>query len=135
MAASFARLVGRPLVGSDTADLVGTLWEAPFAIVAHGIEPDPVFFFGNAAALDLFEADWAAFTSMPSRFSAEAPAREERQRLMERVTAQGFIDDYAGMRISASGRRFMIGPAVVWNILDDEGNRQGQAATFALPRD
>lgn len=133
MAASFERFVGRPLVDTGQADLVQSLWLAPFAIVAHGTQADPVFFFGNAAALDLFETDWAAFTAMPSRYSAEAPARAERQRLMERVSTQGFIDDYAGVRISAKGRRFRIGPAVVWNILDEAGDCHGQAATFMLP--
>lgn len=133
MAASFEHFMGRPLVAASAGDLVRSLWDAPFAIVAHGTETDPVFFFGNAAALDLFETDWSTFTAMPSRYSAEAPARAERQRLMERVSAQGFIDDYAGVRISASGRRFRIGPAVVWNILDEAGGYHGQAATFMLP--
>ncbi len=133
MVASFERFIGRPLVAASAADLVRSLWDAPFAIVAHGIEADPVFFFGNAASLDLFETDWSTFTAMPSRYSAEAPARAERQRLMECVSTKGFIDDYAGVRISASGRRFRIGPAVVWNILDEAGGCHGQAATFMLP--
>lgn len=133
MALSFERLLGRPLVSTDGSDLIQSLWLAPFAIVAHGTQADPVFFFGNAAALDLFETDWATFTAMPSRYSAEAPSRAERQRLMERVAEQGFIDDYAGVRKSAKGRRFRIGPAVVWNILDQAGKLHGQAATFALP--
>lgn len=126
---SFERLLGRPLI-EPCNDMVSALWQAPFALLAHGTEPDPVFFFGNACALAAFDSDVESFVGMPSRLSAEAPLREERQALLERVTAQGYIDDYAGVRISAKGRRFRIGPAVVWNLVDSAGRCQGQAATF-----
>lgn len=130
VAESYVRLLGQPLA-AESGDVVAALWASPLAIVAHGTEADPVFFFGNAAALAAFETDVAAFTHMPSRLSAEAPLREERQALLDRVTANGFIDDYAGIRISAKGKRFRIGPAVVWNLVDAEGRRHGQAACFA----
>ncbi|SFG06168.1 MEKHLA domain-containing protein [Novosphingobium sp. CF614] len=129
VAESHVRLLGRSLV-EPGADVIAALWAAPLAIVAHGVEADPMFFFGNAAALAAFETDAAAFTRMPSRLSAEAPLREERQALLDRVTVHGFIDDYAGIRISAKGRRFHIGPATVWNLVDAEGRRHGQAACF-----
>lgn len=130
VAQSFERLLARPLVDAGT-DVVAALWHAPFAVVAHGTEADPLFFFGNLRALAAFETDVAAFTGMPSRLSAEAPLRDERQALLNRVTVDGFIDDYSGVRISATGRRFLIENATVWNLLDDAGMRRGQAATFA----
>lgn len=131
VASSFARLLSRPLI-QESADVVAALWHAPRAIVAHGMEADPVFFFGNAFALECFESDVEGFTRMPSRLSAEAPLREERQALLERVTAKGFIEDYQGVRITARGRRFRIERAVVWNLVDGDGARHGQAATFVL---
>lgn len=131
IAESFARLLGRPLI--DTGDdPVAALWDAPDAVVAHGTEDDPVFFFGNRAALATFECDVAGFTAMPSRLSAEEPEREERQRLLDRVTRDGFIDNYAGIRISPTGRRFRIGPATVWTLIDATGLYHGQAATFRV---
>lgn len=130
VAESFARLVGRPLVADPGADIVSALWCAPRAILAHGTEADPVFFFGNARALEVFETDVAAFTAMPSRLSAEAPLRGERQALLDRVSRDGFISDYAGIRITATGRRFRIEQAIVWNLVDAHGVRHGQAATF-----
>lgn len=129
---SFARLLGRPLVDAGD-DPLQALWSASEAIVAHGIEDDPLFFFGNAAALSAFETTIDAFVGMPSRLSAEAPLRGERQALLDRVGRDGFIDDYAGIRISATGRRFRIEGAVVWNLVDAAGVRHGQAATFAAP--
>ena len=131
IAKSFARLLGRPLVSGD-GDVVAALWEAQQAIVAHGTQADPVFFFGNRAALATFECPVEQFIVLPSRLSAEAPLRAERQALLDRVSAQGFIDDYAGVRISASGRRFRIEQAVVWNLIDAQGQRHGQAAMFAV---
>ena len=131
IAQSYRRLLGRDLVpGPD--DVLAALWRAPFAILAHGTEADPVFFFGNRAALRAFECDADTFVQMPSRLSAEAPLREQRQALLDRVTQDGFITDYAGIRISAKGRRFRISGATVWNLMDSTGARFGQAACFAV---
>lgn len=128
IAESYRRLLGAQLVEGD--DRLASLWSARAAIVAHGIEPDPLFFFGNRTALDLFEASVEQFTALPSRLSAEAPLRAERERLMNAVRAQGFIDDYAGVRISLTGKRFRIERATVWNLVDAAGAVHGQAAAF-----
>lgn len=129
LASSHQRLTGRPLVAAGT-DLRSALWNAHTVIVAHGTEPDPVFFYGNQRALALFEMDWAEFIRLPSRLSAETPLRDERADLLERVTRDGCITDYAGVRISATGRRFRIEQATVWNLIDENGVCHGQAAAF-----
>lgn len=67
---------------------------------------------------------------MPSRFSAEPAAREDRKRLLDLVTSQGFIDNYSGIRIAKSGKRFLIEHATVWNLLGQGGQVLGQAAAF-----
>ena len=124
---SFRHLTGRALHDESTPE---SLWTAPRVIVAHGPEDDPVFFYGNVLALDVFAMDFARFTRLPSRYSAEAPNREERARLLERVSRDGFIDDYSGIRISATGKRFRIEQAVVWNLIDATSTCHGQAASF-----
>jgi hypothetical protein len=129
IAESYQRLLGKPLV-SASGDIALDLWQASQVIVAHGTEDDPVFFYGNRRALDVFEMAFADFICLPSRFSAEPLLREERARLLERVSRDGYIDDYAGVRVSASGRRFRIEQAVVWNLIDAAGVCHGQAATF-----
>ena len=131
---SYRKLTGRPLVVTE-GGLVEALWLAPAAIVAHGTEPDPVFFFGNRTALSLFEMDFAAFTQLPSRLSAEPLLREARASLLERVARDGIIDDYAGVRISSTGRRFRIVGATVWNLTDPAGAPAGQAAAFSQWQD
>ena len=130
VAASHLALTGRALVETG-ADPVAALWTAPLAVVAHGTQADPLFFFANALALDRFATTLDRFIGMPSRFSAEAPLREERQALLERVTRDGFIGDYAGVRIAADGRRFRIEQATVWNLVDRDGSVHGQAAAFS----
>jgi PAS domain-containing protein len=133
--ASFHRLTGKPLlqtVPADAAAFRAAVWNAPHAIVAHGTEADPVFFYGNRLALQLFEMSFEEFARLPSRLSAEPLARDERARLLEKVTRQGYVDDYTGMRISGSGRRFMITNGTVWNLTDEQGVHCGQAATFIV---
>jgi len=136
IARSFQRLVGRALVdGLDArcsdATIEAAMDDARTVIVAHGTEPDPIFFYGNRAALRLFEATREQFIAMPSRLSAEPMLREERERLLARVRDQGYIDDYSGVRISLGGRRFRIARAIVWNLVDAQGERHGQAAAFS----
>lgn len=129
LAESYERLSGRPLA-PPSADLATWLWNHPAAIVAHGTQADPVFFFGNRTALGLFELDLEAFTRLPSRLSAESMLRDERERFLARVTAHNIIEDYRGVRVSSTGHRFRIERATVWNLLDEAGERHGQAALF-----
>jgi hypothetical protein len=130
---SYAWLLGHELLPRDgaTEDEACALFHAPFVVLSHGTEDDPIFNYGNAAALALWETDVETFTSMPSRLTAEAPRREERARLLARVSRDGYIDDYSGIRISTSGKRFFIERATVWNVFNNEGIRVGQAATFS----
>jgi len=119
-----------PGITTPTELAIG-LYDAPFVLVSHGTEADPILNYGNAAALALWELSWEEFTRTPSRLTAEAPNREERARLLAAVTAQGYIDDYSGVRISKTGRRFRIAQATVWNLLAPSGEYCGQAARFS----
>ncbi len=111
--------------------LAKQLFHAPFVLVSHGTEADPILNYGNAAALALWEMSWDELTRTPSRLTAEAPNLEERARLLAAVTARGYIEDYSGVRISKNGRRFRIARATVWNLLDERGHPAGQAAMFS----
>jgi len=130
---SFARLLGRPLVphGAGPEETARRLFEAPFVVVSHGTEADPILNYGNAAALALWEMTPGRFTRTPSRLTAEPLHRDERARLLARTLRDGYVDDYSGVRISSTGRRFRIERAIVWNLADDAGHHRGQAATFA----
>lgn len=131
---SYARLVGQPLIpaGKDAEWLYG---EAPFAVLAHSPEADPKFIYANKAGQACFEYSWEEFLSLPSRLSAEAPDRAERQKLLDAVARNGFMTGYTGVRVAKSGRRFIIEDGVVWELIDRRGKRHGQAAAFSSWRD
>jgi hypothetical protein len=133
LAASLRHWTGRALIPPDVAcdDQARWLFAAPFAVLSHGSGADPLFTYANRTALTLFELDWATLVSLSSRLSAEPVARAERERLLAAVTARGYIDDYAGVRISRRGRRFSIQAATVWNLIEADGRYCGQAAMFA----
>ena len=132
LARSLKHFTGRELFSgaSHTLDLAEKVFEAPFVLVSHGTEADPVLNYGNRTALTLWEMTWDELTRTPSRLTAEAPNREERARLLAAVTSHGFIDDYSGVRISKTGRRFRIHRATVWNLVTEAGQPCGQAAMF-----
>lgn len=130
---SFERLTGRKLLAFDptTQSAEEALNDAPFVLLSHGTEADPVLNYGNRLALQLWEMSWEKFTSMPSRLTAEPMAREDRERLLADAKRQGYSDGYRGVRIASSRRRFEIQEAIIWSLIDEEGNYRGQAATFA----
>jgi hypothetical protein len=129
---AFHALTGRDLIDPTLSPEAAAeaLFHAPFVVLSHDAAPDPLLTYGNRAALELFALTWEELIQMPSRLTAEAPDRAERARLLAEVTTRGFIDDYSGVRIARTGRRFLIQRATVWNLTDDLGRRCGQAATF-----
>jgi hypothetical protein len=132
VARSLKHWTGRDLLPGihSASDLAENVFQAPFVLVSHGTEADPVLNYGNRTALTLWEMSWEELTRTPSRLTAEAPNREERARLLAAVAERGFIDDYSGVRISKAGRRFCIARATVWNLLAEDGKPCGQAAMF-----
>lgn len=125
---SFRCLVGRNLTGRDAAWLYN---DAPYVVLAHDTQADPIFIYANKAAQDCFGYGAAEFLTLPSRLSAEATARETRQAALDAVARDGFVAGYGGIRIAKSGRRFRIRDAVIWQLIDTDGTVKGQAATFA----
>ncbi|MBD3676594.1 MAG: MEKHLA domain-containing protein [Planctomycetaceae bacterium] len=130
---SFANLLERELIDRSGSELEQSqrLFEADFVVVSHNTADDPILNYGNQAAFNLWETDAETLLAMPSRKTAEPVHRDERAELMRRVTEDGFIDDYQGIRISAKGKRFRIDQAIVWNLTDESGQPAGQAATFS----
>jgi len=133
---SLQHWTGLPLLDNgqlerDPLDAAKQLYHAPFSLLSHGTEADPIINYANLAAQQLFEMNWHEFVQLPSRFSAETVVQKERDALLKRVSDNGYIDDYSGVRISKTGKRFIIDRATVWNLLDENGKAQGQAAMFA----
>ena len=135
---SYRRLLGQdpPFLARNTrADARWLYRQAPACVLAHNTDPDPHFIYANETAQSLFGYGWDELVTLPSRLSAEAPNREERQRLLETVARDGFATGYSGIRIAKSGRRFRIEDGVLWQLRDANGGLRGVAATFARWRD
>lgn len=134
LARSYQQLLGKKLIDRDLTDtyaLSKALFHAPFVVVSHGTQADPILNYGNQTALELWSMDWQQLTKTPSRLTAEPVNRTDRALILDRVTKQGYIDNYRGIRISSTGQRFLIERVTIWNLTDETGNKCGQAATFA----
>jgi hypothetical protein len=133
---SFQRWTGRPLLSDAGPDgdppdaLAERLYHHPAVVLSHGTEADPMLNYGNEAALRLWETTWEALTMTPSRLTAEPVAQDERARLLAEAGKRGYLENYQGIRISLTGRRFLIEGATVWTVLDERDRIVGQAATF-----
>ena len=128
---SYRQCVGQELmqrVGGPEAQ-AQALFTAPFVVVSHGTQDDPILNYGSQLALTLWEMTWEQLVQTPSRLTAEPVNRAERERMLERARVQGYLDNYRGVRISRGGRRFLIEQALVWTVVDQAGHRRGQAAT------
>ncbi len=128
----------RHWVGRDLLQRVGgpeeqahALFLAPFVVVSHGTEEDPILNYGSHLALTLWETTWDELLQTPSRLTAEVVNRAEREWMLERARTRGYVENYRGVRISNRGRRFLVEDAIVWSVIDQAGRRLGQAATFS----
>lgn len=133
---SFQHWTGRSLldVNGSPEEIAQQLFEASFVLVSHGTEPDPIFNYGNRKALELWELSWDEFTRMPSRKTVAAVEQEERDRVLAEAVTKGFVTNYVGVRTSSSGKRFYIEDTILWNVLDEQNQRSGQAAVFSKGR-
>ena len=132
---SFERVTGDRLLadradGASSVSRAEQLYELNAVVLSHDGGSDPIFTYANRQAQELFEYDWDTFLTLPSRLSAEPDRREDRSTMLQSAAERGFIANYGGVRISASGRRFRISDAIIWNIETEAGMKIGQAAVF-----
>ncbi|NES81244.1 MAG: MEKHLA domain-containing protein [Moorea sp. SIO2B7] len=130
---SYKKLIGHDLIErtGNAEEEAKELFFSPFAVLSHGIEADPIYNYGNQVILDLWERSWDDLIKTPSRLSAEPMLREERQKILEKTTTQGYLKNYQGVRISRTGKQYKIEDVTIWNVLDYQGKYCGQTATFS----
>jgi hypothetical protein len=75
--------------------------------------------------------DIETFVSLPSKYSAEPTERKIREKLLLATKSKGYYDQYKGVRVSSTGKRFEINNVTVWNLYDEHDQYYGQAATFS----
>ena len=74
---------------------------------------------------------WEEFTSTPSRLTTQPVDQSERGHMLQDAARDGLIRNYQGIRISKTKKRFLVEQATVWNVIDRNKNKIGQAATFS----
>jgi hypothetical protein len=116
--------------GLSGQHLAEAAYHANRVLLAHGNQADPILNYGNAATQNLWGYSWEELTATPSRLTAEPMERGDRQRFLEQVNSRGHVADYRGIRVAKNGQRFWIEQAAVWNVLDEQGEKIGQAASF-----
>ena len=127
-ARSYFELVGEPLVEATGSFVLDAIEDADFGLLIHNGGDDPVFQYGNRIARALFEYGLAELRELPSRYSAEEDLRDERARMLAEAAASGLYKNYSGIRVAKSGRRFRIVDAIIWKVMDEQGETIGQAA-------
>lgn len=132
---SFKALLGREILpGSlprDPTALAQALYHAPQIILSHDTSDDPRLTYANKAAQALWEMSWGDLIGLPSRKTAEPKHRGQRSEMFDDMRRKGFTENYEGVRISATGKRFMIQNAIIWTLYDENGVKCGEAATFS----
>lgn len=113
---------------SSKVELVQYLYNAPFALVSHGLEEDPIFNYANIQAQELWEMTWDEFIKMPSRSSAGVVEQADRDALLREAKEKGYVGQYFGTRISKSGKMFEIQETILWTLYDERKVCRGQAA-------
>ena len=132
LADSYRQLLGENLIDSvDTPEqLSQALFDAPFVLVSHGTEADPIFNYGNQTALQLWSLSWSEFIKTPSASVTEPDEMEDRALMLKQAAEQGYIENYQGIRTAKTGKKFRIERVKLWNLIDESGQKCGQAATF-----
>lgn len=129
---SYEQLLGKQLIprNGDILEEAKTIYFAPFVVVSHGTETPPIFNYANLTAQNLWEMNWEQIIQLPSRESAIPDAREVREKMLQEVKKNGFIENYEGIRVTKTGKQFFVKNVIVWNLIDSNNNYCGQAATF-----
>lgn len=129
---SFKHWTGETLIDANESpeDIAQALFNADFVLVSAGTEDNPIFNYGNRTALDLWEMSWEQFIQTPSSHSVHPEEVIQRQQTLDRVKTQGYTKNLRGFRQSRTGKQFLISDVTVWNVIDENGQYCGQAATY-----
>jgi hypothetical protein len=130
---SFRRWTDHDLIdpGASPEICAKNLYHAPFVLLSHDMQPDPIFSYANLSAQKLWNYSWKEFMHLHSRVSAAPDATAERQHLLDRAMQQGYVNHYSGVRVTKAGKKFHISDAIVWNVVDAKEKRHGQAVIFS----
>jgi PAS domain-containing protein len=118
----------------DPAEDARRLFDLPQAVLAHDTSPEPLLDWANRAAAAAFDATPESLLGRPSAATAPADAVADRGKLFEALARDGFVTGYSGVRVSLTGRRFIIDDVTVFELFDAAGQPAGHAAMIGATR-
>ncbi|MCM8532503.1 MAG: MEKHLA domain-containing protein [Lentisphaeraceae bacterium] len=127
IADSFKTLLGESIDADCSAE---GLYKSSRVILSHDGTSDPKFTYVNLAAQNLWRIEWKDFIGLHSKYSAEEDERNSRQEMLQEALEKGYFKGYKGIRTSSDGKRFFIKDVIIFNLLNKNGDKVGQAAVF-----
>lgn len=130
--AAYRTRLGVDLVprSGDAAEDARRLFELPRAVLAHDAQASPRLDWANRAAGVAFDAAPDRLVGLPSVETAPPDAIADRRRLFDALARRGFVTGYSGVRISRTGRRFVIEDVTIFPVADAAGRPAGHAAVI-----
>ena len=122
---SFNNYTDKLLPLEKNRDLISSFDECLFPIASH--DANGFFNYLNKAALSLFKVTKDQVIGRSTTMTAPKSEQKQRNELLNQVNSHGFIDNYKGIRVTSDGELFQIEDATIWNVVDKNSHKMGQA--------
>ena len=122
---SFYKHTNKLLPLDKNRDLISSFDECILPIASH--DTNGFFNYLNKAALSLFKVTKDQVIGRSTTMTAPKSEQKQRNELLNQVNSHGFIDNYKGIRVTSNGDLFQIEDATIWNVIDKNSHKIGQA--------
>ena len=122
---SFNKYTDKLLPLEKNKDLLSSFDECVLPIASH--DSNGFFNYLNKAALSLFKVTKDQVIGRSTTMTAPKSEQKQRNELLNQVNSHGFIDNYKGIRVTSDGELFQIEDATIWNVVDKNSHKMGQA--------
>jgi len=122
---SFNKHTNKLLPLDKNRDLISSFDECLLPIASH--DTNGFFNYLNKAALSLFKVTKDQVIGRSTTMTAPKSEQKQRNELLNQVNSHGFIDNYKGIRVTSDGELFQIEDATIWNVVDKNSHKMGQA--------
>ena len=122
---SFNKYTDKLLPLEKNKDLLSSFDECVLPIASH--DTNGFFNYLNKAALSLFKVTKDQVIGRSTTMTAPKSEQKQRNELLNQVNSYGFIDNYKGIRVTSDGELFQIEDATIWNVVDKNSHKMGQA--------
>jgi len=105
-----------------------------FGVLSHGIQADPIYNYGNQAALTLFGHTIESLCRTPSRRSTLPTLEQNRATIIADIEKSDYGYFHNALRCSTSGKIWVMSEILYWKVYNDEGKHIGAAAFYDVSR-